>query len=383
MRQLVRKASNSDFESSYAANIAPRYLTHSRRHVRQASYGSTSSKIPGPVVSSFDSQEPSRQPSPEKRPPLLTAKSDATVVTLRAGRTSPPLGRRALGPTAGPSKPPRTRLPTSGAAKEKAPSRPTSSGGSKSSFRRPPGTPGGKVSNIAKHFERINRDNERANRRYAVIRGRRARPVASARARVEILDSVKDAIRDESESSSSSSEADDEGGDEDEGQKPSEQMSPDSSNKTSPEASGTLPEVTMKAEPESTNPNGAARSPPPASEQTGSEAGPSKPPIEPSSAPKDREMVLSVPPSPLLSGIFPHFKETLSPPPSDFELGPGHERSSILKAFTNLWPQQLPPRLRGEFEVEDPMADPEHIFRDSSMVVRTDEPTSIIALALK
>jgi hypothetical protein len=74
------------------------------------------------------------------------------------------------------------------------------------------------VSNIAKHFERISRDNERATRRYAVIRGgRKPRPVASARAKVEILDSVRDAVKDEeSESSSESSEADDEGeGDDD------------------------------------------------------------------------------------------------------------------------------------------------------------------------
>jgi 1-phosphatidylinositol-3-phosphate 5-kinase len=33
--------------------------------------------------------------------------------------------------------------------------------------------------------------------------------------------------------------------------------------------------------------------------------------------------------------------------------------------------------------MDDLIGDPEHIFRDSSMVVRTDEPTSIIALALK
>ena len=36
-----------------------------------------------------------------------------------------------------------------------------------------------------------------------------------------------------------------------------------------------------------------------------------------------------------------------------------------------------------DFEADDFMADPEHIFRESSMVVRTDEPTSIIALTLK
>ena len=81
-------------------------------------------------------------------------------------------------------------------------------------MRRPTFT-GNKVSNIAKHFERINKDTDKANRRYAVIRGRKARPVTTARAKAEILDSIKDAIKDESESSDSS-EADDEGDDEDE-----------------------------------------------------------------------------------------------------------------------------------------------------------------------
>lgn len=230
----------------------------------------------------------------------------------------------------------------------------------------------------------MNRDNERANRRYAVIRGRRARPVASARARVEILDSVKDAIKDESESSDSSSEADDEGGDEDDGQKPSEATSPDSSTKTSPEASATLPEVNIGSEPQVSDLDQPGTSQPSVPSQAEPEPGSSKPPGEPSSAPRDREMTMSVPASPLLSSIFPHYKEQSLPPPSDFELGPGQERNSILKAFTNLWPQHLPhPRARGELEGDDIMADPEHIFRDSSMVVRTDEPTSIIALALK
>jgi 1-phosphatidylinositol-3-phosphate 5-kinase len=67
----------------------------------------------------------------------------------------------------------------------------------------------------------------------------------------------------------------------------------------------------------------------------------------------------------------------------ELEHGPtGTERVSILKAISGLWLQQQS-RNREALDAEDPMNDPEHIFRDSSMVVRTDEPTSIIALALK
>ncbi|KAG5220971.1 1-phosphatidylinositol-3-phosphate kinase [Salix suchowensis] len=63
----------------------------------------------------------------------------------------------------------------------------------------------------------LRRDTERSKTRYAVIRGKKARPVASARAKVEILESIKDVVQDdESEGLNSSSEADDEGeGDED------------------------------------------------------------------------------------------------------------------------------------------------------------------------
>ena len=69
-----------------------------------------------------------------------------------------------------------------------------------------------------------------------------------------------------------------------------------------------------------------------------------------------------------------------TPSPSDAEAGgPTADRpSTILKALSGF----LPHNLRSHLD-EDPMADPEHIFRESSMVVRTDEPTSIIALALK
>jgi 1-phosphatidylinositol-3-phosphate 5-kinase len=67
-----------------------------------------------------------------------------------------------------------------------------------------------KVSNIARQFERMSKDNERANRRYAVLKGRKARPVTVARARVEVFKNAQEAAQDPSDDSSQSSEADDE-----------------------------------------------------------------------------------------------------------------------------------------------------------------------------
>jgi len=218
-RSMPRRQSTSDFESSYAANVAPRYLTHSRRPGRQPSL---SSRIPGPVNSSTYT---SRQQSPEKS--LLSADSDAATKPSLQGKGFAP-GVMGMGRSA-------TQRQGRSLGKDRAPPRAASSTLSKSiNVRRGVVPPGNRVSNIARHFERISKDTDRTNRRYAVIRGRRARPVASSLATVEVLDSVKDAIQDESESSDSS-EADDEGGDDEETHKSSDK------DKASPEASGALP----------------------------------------------------------------------------------------------------------------------------------------------
>lgn len=208
---------------------------------------------------------------------------------------------------------------------------------------------------MAKHFERLNRDADR--RKYNVIRGRRARPVTTARARVEVLESVKDAINDESDSSDSS-EADDEGDGNDEPtiadlikqtESSEQESAKDDALKTAPAIPGSLIDDKKVQQV-------LAPAPPP---------GP-----------------ISLPPSPFLSAMRMEQSVSLTPPQSDLDSGIGTERNSILKALSGFW-LQPPPASRSSIEGEELMNDPEHIFRDSSMVVRTDEPTSIIALALK
>jgi 1-phosphatidylinositol-3-phosphate 5-kinase len=352
-RSLARKPSTSDFESSYAANVAPRYLTHSRRQARQFSL---SSRIPGPV---YSSSHTSRQQSPEKS--LLSADSDAAtkpslqgkgLASTVIGRNTTPRQGRSLG-------------------KDRAQSRNASSTVNKGiAVRRGPAPPGNKVTNITRHFERISKDSDRANRRYAVIRGRRPRPVASSLATVEILDSVKDAIQDESESSDSS-EADDEGGDDEDTHKSSYKDKP------SPEASGSLAT-------QSTDGGLEDSVPAQLTEQNVSPGPGNSPSVSPESSLISRKSTLtSVPPSPYLSSTVGP-KAPIPSPLYDLDLGAsGQERHSLLKALSGFWPQNLPHPSRVDDETDDPIRDPEHIFRDSSMVVRTDEPTSIIALALK
>ncbi|KAI0673591.1 hypothetical protein C8Q78DRAFT_1017884 [Trametes maxima] len=356
---LNKRSSVSDFESSYAANIAPKYLT--KRTIAQPN-----SRIP--IALSSDSRNPSRRTSPDKRPSFSRMSTDST---LRPGRSSPPLGRS--GPPVASSRlrnKPSLRL---GPKDKMPPSRPSSIINPKSTFRRPTGA-GSKVSNIAKHFERINKDTERANRRYAVIRGKRARPVASARAKVEVLESIKDAIKDESESSDSS-EADDEGGGDDEDHP--EPNAPPKSPQKKAEDVPLLPAV-VPAEDR-------------AVDGTFADAAPVDQPVvnEPAGSPSTREIpIVDVPPSSVLSSpvLSPTTRTTMlptTPPSTDMELGPAGRRSLLKAIASGLWPPPPLTRNRGDPDLDvDPMADPEHIFRDSSMVVRTDEPTSIIALAL-
>ena len=346
-RPLERKPSASDFESSYAANVAPRYLLHSRRATRRISQ---SSRIPGPVGSS---NYTSRQHSPEKS--TLPFDSDAATRTGIAKGLIPSVIGRGLAPKQ-----------SRNLGKDKSQLRSVSSTlGKGVATRRGVAPPGTRVSNIAKHFERINKDNERANRRYAVIRGRRARPVASSRAKVEVLDSVNDAIQDESESSDSSSEADDEGGD-DEDTKSSAKV-----------VKGFLSSQNASEEPKDTTPAQFSEldAPPTSAESPGV---PSESPLQSRS-----DTLASRPSSPYV----PYAADTKVPTPTpscDSELGPpGQERNSLFRALSGFWPPNMPHRNRADDETDDPRYDPEHIFRDSSMVVRTDEPTSIIALALK
>lgn len=366
-RALTKKSSISDFEQGYAANAAaPRYPTR-KRLMRQTSQ---STRIPGPANSSLDSHPSSRPTSPD--PGRRTAKPTAPAPVSRG--ISPP-GRAPATP--GPSKVGKPRIPGRTLTKERpAATRTVSTSAMKGTMRRTAAaTPGSKVSNIARHFERISKDNDRANRRYAVIRGRRARPVASARATVEVFDSVKDAIKDDSDPSDSSSEADDE--DEGDGEGDNEPRACD----VDTSAPSSAVPATSTTDNNSTGlPDNAQNSTDVSSETQ------QQPPTSEAQKPV-QQVPEAVPFSPTLPTMPVNTATPSTPVASDVEFGPsmGDRQSTIMKALSGFLPQPLTQALhRLETEPEDEfMSDPEHIFRDASMVVRTDEPTSIIALALK
>ena len=336
--QIPRKSSVSDFEQSYAANIA--HLNRPRR----IPVAGNSSRIPGPVASAGDSHTSSRRTSPDKR--FITAKTRNT----RPGRPSSPLGSQ------GTTKRANNRVASQ--SKDKSP-RVSSNMGNKSGIWKPPAS-GVKVSTMTRHFERLSKDAERSKTRYSVIRGKRARPVTSAHARVVILPSVQDAIKDETDVSDASSEADDEAdANEEDARKPLRE-----------------PATTDNADVPSTD----------ASTTTTEDVAPPAPSVQPetdtvvdANLAKQLPGPVQPPPSPHLdSGKQKH--ENLTP---DLETLPiGTERGSFFRALSGLLLQQ-PLSAKQTIEIDDSMNDPEYIYNDSSMIVRTDEPTSMVALALE
>lgn len=333
--QIPRKSSVSDFEQSYAANIAPLYFTRPRR----LPIAGSSSRIPGPVTSAGESHASSRRASPDKR--FITAKNRDT----RPSRPSSPLGNQAT------SK--RANNRAARQSKDKS-SRVPSNMGNKSGVSKHPAS-GAKVYTMAKHFERLSRDAELTRNHYNVIRGKRARPVTSAHARVVILPSVQDAIKDETDVSDASSEADDEAdANEEDLHKPSRELATTENPDIPPiDASATTTEdiallvPSVQPEAEILLDANVAKQPP----------GP-----------------VQHPPSPVLDSSKPK-PESLT---SDLETLPG---GSFFRTLSGLLLQQ--PLTKQKIEIDESMNDPEYIYNDSSMIVRTDEPTSIIALALE
>ena len=212
---------------------------------------------------------------------------------------------------------------------------------------------------MTRHFERLSKDAERSKTRYSVIRGKRARPVTSAHARVVILPSVQDAIKDETDVSDASSEADDEAdANEEDAPKPlREPATTDNADVPSTDAPTTATEDVA---------------PPVPSVQPETET------VVDANLAKQLPGPVQPPPSPLLDSGKQKHELT-----SDLETLPiGTERGSFFRALSGLLLQQ-PLSVKQTIEIDDSMNDPEYIYNDSSMIVRTDEPTSMVALALE
>ncbi|EJD52194.1 hypothetical protein AURDEDRAFT_181710 [Auricularia subglabra TFB-10046 SS5] len=371
-KSTQKRGTSADFENGYAANIGTKYLASERKVPAAAAV-----VVPGPrrvanvnALSSSESRAPSRRTSPDKRAALGRTGIPAPIPRQAPESSSTLRISSANAPT------------KSSKNKQKTANRTPSVAG-RSTIRKPATTPGGKVSNLTRQFERMYKDSEKLNRRYTVLRGKKARPVATARAKVEVFDNIEDAIRDMSDSDDSSSEADDEDEGHVEGQADGARRSPAEPAAVA-DAVGTsiiVNEPSPSAESTET-PSPQVSPPEPTADADSRALTPSK--KEP---PQLSLQLPAYPPSPLP----PYFSDgrSTSPPPSDLDSAPGNERHSFMRALSGFWPQPLigtpasGRRIRldgGDFE--DQIIDPVHIFRGSDIVVRTDEPTSIIAFTL-
>ncbi|WVQ85092.1 hypothetical protein IAT38_007256 [Cryptococcus sp. DSM 104549] len=265
-----------------------------------------------------------------------------------------------------------------------------------------------RVTSIARHFDRLSREAERERlKRMSIVRNKRARPVSVTKAKVQVFDNLRDAFRDEfdTDSSEADNEEDEMGSDDSLGSvgqpgqtKARRRSSPIKSRKSSP-----VKAMTPQAEPISVEPS-------PSREQGPSAAGGADNTVSESSVPapsifSDAKSEMSFterlqielpsfetsaplpshPATPLISNevtTADEGKGTMSASQvSDSEFGTFSttgERSSILKSLTGLWAFRA-----GEFApLEYPLSASEHIFADSRVIIRENEPTSIIAFTL-
>ncbi|WVQ96669.1 hypothetical protein IAU59_003775 [Kwoniella sp. CBS 9459] len=375
------------------------------------SYAANASRIPSVYAKNRSIAGPSTdqlRPGLRSRTPSYTAKTPP-----RSGKTSPdPLSKLTSTSSSGLGEPKPRMM---GKGKSPRPPDPSSGRTSPSLIRTAArrtlaGT--SRVTSIARHFDRLSREAERERqKRISLVRGKRARPVGVTKAKVQVFDNLRDAFRDEFDTDSSEADnEEDDLGSEDEAEsggeldqdgqpKPRRRSSPVKSRKNSPvKASKPLEPIPVQS---------AAIAEAPEEGDKDKEIS-----ISASGASLAAQSVLSDARSEMsftdrLQIELPSF-ETSAPLPShpvtpqlstdtadeaprnaqamsqlsqmsESEMSSGGgERSSIIKTLTGLWAFRA-----GDFTpLEYPLSASEHLFADSRVIIRENEPTSIIAFTL-
>jgi 1-phosphatidylinositol-3-phosphate 5-kinase len=282
------------------------------------------------------------------------------------------------------------------------------------------GPPASRVTSIARHFDRLSREAERERqKRISMVRGKRARPVGVTKAKVEVFNNLRDAFKDEFDTDSS--EADNEEDDQDAEDSADSGGHPRAKPRPSPKQAAAKspaePPVTL---PLDVQPSTSADSMPGSVDQSPAESAPisAASSVANQSILSDARSEMSF--TDRLQIELPSF-ETSAPLPSipatpqlsntdtadegkvpisgisqmsESEMSSGGgERSSILKTLTGLWafragdftPLEYPLWVK---RVREPCfkliarSASEHIFADSRVIIRENEPTSIIAFTL-
>ena len=222
-----------------------------------------------------------------------------------------------------------------------------------------------RVSNLAKHFEQLSREFEKERLRERKQRAARTRqsrvyPLASSKPIVEVYQNVDDAVEEKETS--------------DEGFLSYEQQSADAIESAE---TGTVTQGMAETQPSQAPGNGFHI------EDTQAE-GTETDVHETSQAPSDAEVdedqsdvdqdfhAIHIPDS-------PEDLIRLSPEDLDVKELPKHERTSLMKILTNFWAERSS---SGWAPLDYPLTPADHVFADCDVIVREDEPSSIIAFAL-
>ncbi|KAK4057967.1 Mitochondrial distribution and morphology protein 12 [Microbotryomycetes sp. JL221] len=366
-------------------------LTHSPPDSRSSSRPPSRAGCPAPPRQSFSrtsSLEGTALQAKPSRPSLSGTSSNWTSRTSVRSR-----GRDVIKRDADSSEGPSSKAN----AKDVGGSKPSLSGTiSKAARRVVSATSNHRVSTIANHFNRLSKATERERqKRFVMMRSKRARPVVSAQPTIQVFDNVKDAAKEESDDeghAQSSDGADDEDDDEHDVDSEAETQQPtrptdiastsveSSDHQARSSGSRQQTDERLKSPRPAISMADALIWPPleailPVTDSTREEVPQDDVKPEPSSSSKAEPSssdAPSVPPSPLLTDTF----NTL-PRMSEGESS-GNERGSIMKALSNLWAYRGPELAPLEY----PLGASEHIFADNPILVRDDEPTSILAFAL-
>ena len=237
-----------------------------------------------------------------------------------------------------------------------------------------------RVSTLAKHFEQLSREFERERlreRRQRAAKNKQARafPMAASKPIVEVYRNVHDAVAEREPSDSDSLNFDDSpeqpNSRENDVSMTAEAMAQDIDEQTPPGGNHAMDHAGEDTAAEDT-----------AAEYTETDDNTHVGSYADSDA--EGETVKSDEEQSLL-GDMPHVPEPqdmISPSESQLHLKldlPKHEKSSLMKILTNFWAERS---ASGWQPLEYPLGASDHIFADSDIIIREDEPSSLIAFAL-
>lgn len=224
-----------------------------------------------------------------------------------------------------------------------------------------------KVSTLARHFEQLSREFEKERirdrkERAASLRQPRARlPRTSTKAIVQVYDDVAEAFEEPPQTSEPVSGRDDE----------------QAKTKIPVKSEASVP----KSEP-TTEPPTPVESDTKADDQVSKSGTETAAEGETSLATSDDEGGISDIDSSIADEFLPDLKELADAlePSTEIPLElPKHQKTSLMKYLTNFWAETS---ASGWPPLEYPINPTDHIFVDSDIIVREDEPSSVIALAL-